>query len=393
MTTTPTLAKRLDEFAPSGIRRVMALAAERERQGFPVIHMSVGQPHFDTPEHIKSAVAEALRHPVPGYTPSVGTDTLRAAIAGRVSNRNGIEVQPSSVAVTSGAVMALSIAIQATVDPGDEVLVPDPGWPNYYSAVSLAGGRPVPYALDRGRGFVPDVEAIQRLISPRTRMIIVNSPSNPTGGVFEESIVRELTHLADTRGIYVLSDEIYEDFVFEGKHHSVLSDGLKDRLLMVSGVSKSYAMTGWRIGWLVADEAVIGAAAKLVEPLNSCPVSLSQIAAEAAVRGPQDCVAAMREAYERSLRVVKNILGPLDIMPSDPRGAFFLLLDVSRTELGSTAFAESLLKQRGVAVVPGITFGQGSDNYVRLSTALPEADLAAGCERISSHFLEHAKET
>lgn len=382
-------ARRMKEFVPSGIRAVMAMALEREQRGIELIHMEVGQPQFDTPEHIKQAVASACSNPVPGYTPNLGMPSLRDLVAQRVSVRSGISVSSASVGITSGAVMGLSLAIQATVDPGDEVLVPDPGWPNYRSAVTLAGGHVVPYQLNRARGFSIDIDLVESLLTPRTRMIIVNSPGNPTGVVADKETMSALIELADRHGVYVLSDEVYEDIVFRGSHHSILMDGLSDRLILVSGVSKSYAMTGWRIGWMVAPEEVVDAAAKLVEPLVSCPASMSQIAAEAALLGPQDCVSMMREVYGKARDTAAGILGPLGVMATDPGGAFYALVDVSATRQSSDEFVRGLIETKNVAVAPGVTFGESAEGYVRLSTALPEEALADGCRRIRQYLEEH----
>lgn len=384
------IANRMKEFTPSGIRAVMAMAQEREQQGAELIHMEVGQPQFDTPDHIKRAVADACSRPVPGYTPNLGTGRLRELVAERVASRNGVNVSGASVGITAGAVMGLSLAIQATVDPGDEVLVPDPGWPNYRSAVTLAGGQVVPYRLDRARGFSIDVGRIESLLTPRTRMIIVNSPGNPTGVVAERESVLELVDLADRNGIFVLSDEVYEDIVFRGTHHSILMNGMSDRLILVSGVSKSYAMTGWRIGWIVAPEEVVDAAAKLVEPLISCPASVSQIAAEAALVGPQDCVSTMRDAYDQGGEIVSDILGPLGVMATEPGGAFYALIDISGTGQSSAEFVRGLMESKNVTVAPGATFGESTEGYVRLSTALSQEPLAEGCRRIRDYVQESA---
>ncbi|TWP36051.1 pyridoxal phosphate-dependent aminotransferase [Leekyejoonella antrihumi] len=381
-----TTAHRVDEIVPSGIRALMMMAAQAERRGASVIHMEVGQPYFDTPAHIRSAVAERLGSHLPGYTPNIGLLSLREAVARRVAERNSISVSVDNVCITSGAVMGVALAVQALVNPTDEVLVPDPGWPNYRSAVTVAGGTAVSYALEASRGFSIDVSALERLITDRTKLIVVNSPSNPTGAVFDAQAMRDLSDLAEQRGIYLLSDEIYEDLVFEGRHHSIVQFGLTDHVLMLSGVSKSYAMTGWRLGWLVAGEPVIQAAAKLVEPLTSCPVTVSQVAAEVALTGPQDCVESMRGSYAQTLRVVVDLLGPTGLLAVEPQGAFYVLVDISSSGRSSAEFAESLLAAQGVAVAPGSTFGPLSDRYVRLSTALPADAAAEGCRRILAHL-------
>lgn len=380
------LSRRTEALSPSGIRHVMALAAERERLGDDVIHMEVGQPHFGTPSHIVEAVTAALAAGIPGYTPNLGVPSLREAVAERVSSRVNAPIGSSSVGITSGAVMALAVAIQATIDPGDEVLVPDPGWPNYRSAVAVAGGVVVPYPLSPREGFTLKVDEVKALLTPRTRMIIINSPANPTGVVIDETSLRSLMDMASRHNICVLSDEIYEDIVFRGSHHSVLMDGLHPNRIMVSGASKSYAMTGWRIGWLVGPQSLIDAASKLIEPLTSCPVTVSQVAAEAALRGPQDFTSMMRARYREGFGIVNGILGPLGVIPAEPGGAFYLLLDVSMTGLDSQKFVSGLLEQRSVAVAPGATFGRNAEGYVRISTALAPERLEEGCRRIRDYI-------
>ena len=373
------IASRIDSLFPSGIRAVMAMARERAASGLPVLHMEVGEPHFPTPTHIVEAAAEAARKGLTGYTPNAGVEGLRQAVADRVKERNGIAVEMENVCITSGAVMGLFLALMAVIEPGDEVLVPDPGWPNYLSSVSLAGGLSVRYQLRSESRYTLELGELASRVSPRTRAIIVNFPGNPTGGVISRERMRELVRFADEHDLYVISDEVYEDFVFAGgSHHSVLGDGLGDRLIMVSGASKSYSMTGWRIGWMVSQRPIIDAAVRLVEPLTSCPSSLSQVAAEAALRGPQDCVTEMRESYEQASRHVNNVLGPAGLLPSVPAGAFYALVNVASSGIGLD-FSTRLLRERGVAVAPGSTFGPTSSGSIRISTAMESADLIRGC--------------
>ena len=381
------IASRVDSLFPSGIRAMMALAAERARQGLPVLHMEAGQPNFPTPPHVVEAAVEAARNGFTGYTPNTGISSLRSAVAARVNDRNGLTLDEGNVCITSGAVMGLYLALMAIVEQGDEVLVPDPGWPNYHSAVSMAGGHSVAYPLHPEAGYRLHVENLESLVTPRTRAIMINFPGNPTGAVMPADGVRELLAFAERHDLFVVSDEVYEDFVFDGVHNSILMNGLTDRLIMVSGASKSYAMTGWRLGWLVADSTVVAAAAKLVEPIASCPSSLSQVAAETALRGPQDCVRLMRDAYARAAQHVLEVLQPPGLLPVVPDGAFYALIDVSRSGLTSDAFARRLLTTEGVAVAPGSTFGDRTGQMVRISTACSEDDLVRGCTIIKNVLL------
>lgn len=381
------IASRVDQLFPSGIRTMMALAAERRRMGLPVLQMEAGQPNFPTPPHIVDAACEAARNGFTGYTPNTGIPSLQTAVAERVNTRNGLALGKDNVCITAGAVMGLYLALMATIEPGDEVLVPDPGWPNYHSAVTLAGGRSVPYALQADAGYRLRIEDLAKAVTTRTRAVIINSPGNPTGAVFPADCMRELLNFAGQHRLLVISDEVYEDFVFEGAHSSVLMNGLDKNLIVVSGASKSYSMTGWRLGWMVADAEIIAAAAKLVEPVVSCPSSLSQVAAETALRGSQDCVTHMREAYARGARHVIDILQPSGLLVVEPAGAFYALVNVSRSGIASDAFARRLLQTAGVAVAPGSTFGQNTADMVRISTACSEEDLVRGCTIIKNELI------
>ncbi len=377
-----TVARRIGELFPSGIRAVMALAAARQAAGLPVIHMEVGQPDFPTPPHIVEAAFKATRAGFTGYTPNTGIISLREAIAERTARRCGVAVDVANVCVTSGAVMAIYLALMAIIEPGDEVLIPDPGWPNYRSAVGLAGGKVSAFELDRKAGYAIDLARLKRRIGPRTRAIIINFPGNPTGAAIDASALAGLLALADEHGLTVISDEVYEDFVFEGDHVSALRNEGRDRLIVISGASKSYAMTGWRIGWMIARPELVDAAAKLVEPVTSCPAAVSQAAAEAAIRGPQDCVAEMKQAYKRRARLAVDILKPAGLLMAEPAGAFYAMVDISASGLRSDAFVRALLEKTGVAVAPGATFGPSSDGAVRISTAIDDKDVVEGCTRI-----------
>jgi aspartate/methionine/tyrosine aminotransferase len=379
-----TVARRIGELFPSGIRAVMALAAAREAAGRPVIHMEVGQPDFPTPPHIVEAAFKATRAGFTGYTPNTGIVSLREAIAQRTAARTGVAVDVANVCVTSGAVMAIYLALMAIIEPGDEVLIPDPGWPNYRSAVGLAGGTVSAFELDRNAGFAIDLARLKQQIGPHTRAIIINYPGNPTGAVIDAGAMAALLALADRHGLTVISDEVYEDFVFDGNHVSALHNDGRHRLIVISGASKSYAMTGWRIGWMIARPEIIDAAAKLIEPVTSCPAAVSQAAAEAAIRGPQDCVADMKQAYKRRARLAADILKPAGLLLAEPAGAFYAMANISKSGMGSDAFTRTLLDKTGVAVAPGATFGPSSDNTVRISTAIDDRDVVEGCTRIKA---------
>lgn len=376
------IAPRIERLTRSGIRAVMQLAAERERQGHRVLHLEVGQPDFTTPAHILDVVARAMHDGLPGYTPNAGILSLREAVAERVTRRSGCEISAASVCITSGAVMALSLALLSVVDSGEEVLVPDPGWPNYRSAVTLAGGVVVPFQLDPAQNFGPDLAQLESLITPRTKALMINSPGNPTGAVMTREQVRALVEFTERHGIYLISDEVYEDFVFGDAPHSTAFRNGANRVILVSGTSKSFAMTGWRIGWLVAAPHVVAAAAALVEPLTSCPATISQIAAEAALRGPQDSVGVMRDTYARRAALAVGLLKPSGRLLGEPGGAFYAMIKVGDHEADTDDFVRRLLTSQSVAVAPGSTFGESMSNAVRISLASPDDVIRDGIKRI-----------
>ena len=373
MTTISPLAQALPT---SGIRAMMTRAALLD----DVIHLEVGEPGFRTPDHILEAAFKAAREGATRYTPTGGVPALREAVAERVSARWERSVGPGEVIITAGAVSALATATLATVGRGEEVLLPDPGWPNYHSMVELCGASAVTYPLPASNGFVPDPAQIEALITPRTRAMIINTPGNPTGAVFAPDVVRELVRLAERHGFQLISDEIYEDLVFGTAHESAARRS--DAPVYVSGCSKTYAMTGWRLGFAVAPEPVIRAMEKLQEPLVSCASSVSQAAADAALRGPQECVAEMREAYERRRDIVVETLGPAGLLPVAPTGGFFALVELGATGLSGMELGFEVLDETRVATVPGAGLGTTIDTMVRLSFAAADEDVAEGCARL-----------
>jgi len=380
------LSSGLSKLHPSGIRAVMALAAARKKLGMPVIHMEVGQPDFKTPHHIIDEAFKASRSQYIGYTPNAGMDTLRESVAERTSRRNKINVNMENVCITSGGVMAIYLVMMAILESGDEVLVPDPGWPNYLSSIALSGGKAKPYVLDPDNNYWPDIEELQSKITPKTKAIILNFPGNPTGAVLSSERMSELIDFAERNNLYLISDEIYEDFVFEGKHVSALNSVSSDKVILISGVSKSYSMTGWRIGWIIANEKIIAASAQFVEPLASCPSSISQYAAMAAINGPQDCVKDMLNAYRRRAELAMSVLGEAGLVMNRPQGAFYMMVDISKTGQNSDDFVRNLLDDVGVAVAPGQTFGLSSTNSIRISTAISDDDVIKGSTLIRDYI-------
>jgi len=376
-------AKRASAMPRSAIREIMALAAERR----DVIHLELGEPDLPTPEHIVTGAFEAARAGWTRYTPNAGIRSLRELIAARVGRSFGAPVSADRIVVTVGAVGALFTAVMAVADAGDEVLIPDPGWPNYESIVHLAGARPVRFTLRPERGFLPDLDELAGKITPATRAVMLNTPGNPSGAVFPEAIMKGIAELAGRHGLYVISDEIYEDLVFDGRHVSIAGLGIDDRALVVSGFSKSYAMTGWRLGYLACPPHLAAIAATLQEPITSCASSLIQKGGEVALGGPQECVDRFRTLYRERRDVVVEVLGPTGLLPVVPAGAFYALVDIGRSGQDSMSFAKSLLLAEGVAVVPGVTFGPSSDRFVRIAYTAADRDLRTGLERLRRYLL------
>ncbi len=370
----------------SGIRMIMDLSAEVP----DAIHLEVGQPDFDTPAHIVEAGCRAAKEGFTRYTPNAGLLSLREAIVEKLRERNGIEATVDQVVVTPGAVTAIATALLAIAEPGEEVLLPDPAWPNYEMMALSIGAVPVRYPLDPERGFLPDFEGMERAISERTKALMVNSPCNPTGAVFPEDVVRGLVEFTERHDLYLISDEVYEDIVFEGEHISPARFDRDGRVVSVFGFSKTYAMTGWRLGYAVASEAVARVVAKLQEPFVSCASAISQKAGEAALRGDQSCVAEMREAYRRRRDLAVGLFREYEVAVHEPKGAFYMLVDVASSGLDSYTFARRLLEEEKVAVAPGATFGPRGEGYVRISLATAEEQLLEGVRRLC-RFLGQVK--
>ncbi len=362
----------------SGIREIMELASSMT----DVIHLEVGDPDLPTPAPIVEAAHRAALDGYTRYTPNAGLPSLRAAIAGRLRDRHGLETSPEAVVVTPGAVCALATSVLAIVDPGEEVLVPDPGWPNYRSMVQLAGGRPVPYPLRAETGYLPDPAGLERLLTPRTKLLVVNTPANPTGALFPEEVVRQLVGWAREHDLYVLSDEVYEDFVFRGVHVPARRFDPDGRVVTVSGFSKTYAMTGWRLGYAVAPPEVAAVVSRLQEPLVSCAAAPTQKAAEAALCLPDQVVDRMRERYRGRVELAAGVLEPAGLLPVRPAGALYAFVDLRHLGDDSYRLARELLERERVATAPGESFGAEGRGRLRLSLTADEAALLEGCRRI-----------
>jgi aspartate aminotransferase len=363
----------------SRIREIMELAWKDPE----AIHLEVGEPDFPTPEHVVEAAHEAARAGHTRYAPNAGIPELREALADKVTRRNGYEARPEQVVVTQGGIQALYLVLLALLEPGDELLLPDPAWPNFRMIAHLLGARVLPYPLVSEGNFLPRLEDLERLVSPRTRAILVNTPSNPLGTVVPRELVDPLLEFARRRDLWYISDEVYDEVVFDDAFISagaVADPG--DRLVSIYSFSKVYAMTGWRVGYLVAPPDLAKLLTGMQEPIVSCVNTPAQLAGLAAATGPQDVVREMRESYQERRDELLEILDRGNLPSSQPSGAFYVWTDVSAASVPSMDFARSLIKREHVAVAPGSAFGDLGEGYVRLSLASSREDLLEGASRL-----------
>jgi aspartate aminotransferase len=370
----------------SRIREIMELAWKDP----DAIHLEVGEPDFPTPEHIIEAAHDAARAGHTRYAPNAGLPELREALADKVAQRNGYEARPEQVVVTQGGIQALYLVLRALLGPGDEVMLPDPAWPNFRMIAHLLGARVLSYPLVAEGDFLPRIEDLERLVTSRTRAILVNSPSNPLGAVVPRELVEALLAFARQRGLWFISDEVYDEVVFDDVFVSAGSVAdPSDRLVSIYSFSKVYAMTGWRVGYLVAPPDLAKLLTGMQEPIISCVNTPAQMAALAALTGPQDIVQEMREAYRARRDELLGILDRGDLPSSLPSGAFYVWTDVSEAGAPSMEFSRSLIEREHVAVAPGSAFGELGEGYVRLSLASSREDLVEGASRLVRfvHFL------
>ncbi|GMQ85645.1 MAG: aspartate/prephenate aminotransferase [Acidimicrobiia bacterium] len=363
----------------SGIRELMDLAWSTPG----VIHLEVGEPDFATPDHVLQAAARAGADGYTKYTPNAGIPEVREAFAAKVSARNGFIAAPDNVVVTVGAINALFQSIMVLCDPGDAVLIPDPGWPNYEIVARAVGVRPVRYPLVPSAGFVPDLEALETAAAtPGAKAMIMNSPGNPTGAVFDRTTQEQMLEIAHRHDLWLISDECYEDIVFDGPHVSPAAVASHERVISVYSMSKSYAMTGWRVGYAVAPLEVAENMAKLAEAVTACVTGVAQKAAQAAVEGDQSCVAEMRDAYRRRRDLAAGLLESAGMLVFRPQGAFYIMVDVSAAQRGGYDLCRWLVTEHGVAAAPGETFGPNGVGLIRVSLSAADEDVRTGVERI-----------
>jgi aspartate aminotransferase len=380
------LAKRMGRLGVETAFEVLARARVLEAQGRDIVHLEIGEPDFDTPANVIDAGVNALKNGWTHYTPSAGLPELRDAIAKDVSRRRGVHCSSDEVVVVPGGKPTIFYTFMALVEEGDEVIYPNPGFPAYESLINFLGARPVPIHLREDKDFRLDVNELADLVTDRTRLLILNSPHNPTGGVLSQQDIRDIAAAIGDRDVMVLSDEIYSRLVFEGEHFSIMSlDGWKDRTIMLDGFSKSYAMTGWRLGYGVMRSDLAKHFSKLMTNSNSCNAGFTQIAGLEAVEGDQESVDMMCAEFKRRRdRVVERINKIPGFSCRVPAGAFYVFPNIRETGLSSKKLAEVLLEQAGVACLAGTAFGQFGEGYLRFSIANSLENLEKALDRVEN---------
>lgn len=382
-----TLARRMSRLGTETAFELLAKAKSLEAQGRDIIHLEIGEPDFDTPVHIKNAAKKALDDGYTHYVPTPGLPEVRETIAQNVSTTRGITVSGNQVVITPGAKPIMFFTILSLIQQGDEVIHPNPGFPIYESMIRFCGAKPVPMRLIEEKGFHPDLDDLASKITKRTRLIILNSPQNPTGSVMNQEEINTLADiLKDHEDLYVLSDEIYKDIIYNGQHLSISSlPWMTDRTIILDGLSKSYAMTGWRLGYGIFPEDMVESISRLAVNSVSCATALVQRAAIQALEGPQDSLKAMSNEFRKRRDVIvqgfKSIPGT---NCPEPDGAFYAFPSIRETGLSSNEFEERSLYDAGVALLSGTAFGKYGDGYIRLSYANSLENINEALNRIET---------
>ena len=370
---------------------VLAKAKALEKQGKEVIHLEIGEPDFDTPKNIKEAAVKALYSGYTHYVPAAGIPELREAIAEYISKTRKISVNPEEVVVTPGAKPIMFFSILACVNEGEEVMYPNPGFPIYESVINFVGAKPVPIPLLEKNDFRLDHEDFKKRVSKKTKMIILNSPENPTGGVLTREDLKVIADcIADRDDVIVLSDEIYSRIIYEGEHESIASlPGMKDKTIILDGFSKTYAMTGWRLGYGVMRKDIAQKVAQLMVNSNSCTCAFVQMAGFEALKGPQNDVDKMVAEFKKRREVIVSGLNQIKgITCKKPRGAFYVFPNITGTRMSCREFGDRLLREASVAVLPGTSFGKYGEGYLRLSFANSIENIRKALDRIAN-FLKN----
>ena len=394
-----TISQKCKNIQPSVTLAIDSRAKQLRAMGLDVIGFGAGEPDFDTPKYIKDAARDALDAGMTKYTPVVGTIELRTEIQEKLLRDNGLDYELTDIIVSTGAKQCLFNALSAIIDPGDEVLLPSPCWVSYPEMVQMAGGVPVMVKGDENNGFLASAEELEKFVTPKTKALIINSPNNPNGSVYTRDMLEKIARLAIEKRFYVISDEIYEKLIYDGdKHVSIasLSDAIKAQTIVINGVSKSYAMTGWRIGYAAGPKPVIRAMAAFQGHTTSNPNSIAQHAAAVALTNGERFMHESHNEFDARRKLMHSLLNAIpNLSAAMPKGAFYMMLNISgmigkslngRVITGSDDFAEMLLESKLVAVVPARAFGD--DRYVRLSYATSREKISVGIMRIAEFVKE-----
>lgn len=374
------ISQKSEKVPRSMIREMFAMQAGLD----DVVSFALGEPDFTAPQHVIDATVASFQRGETHYTPNAGIPALREAVSKSFQER-GLDYQPSEILIGAGAISLLCLACTAVLDIGDEVLLPDPGWANYRGLVAQVGAVPVPIRVREENGFMYHVDDLRAAITPRTKLILINSPSNPTGGVASAENLREIAELVREKNLYVITDEIYRELLWDGEAYTSIASfpDMKERTIIVDGFSKKYAMTGFRLAYSAAPEEVISTMTKMVENVLSSVNEGIQWGGVAALTGSQEPVEEMKRQYRRRRELIVEGLNAIDkITCVPPKGAFYAFANISRTGLKSRDFAIRLLQEKHVVVVPGTGFGEGGEGFVRLSYATSEENIREGLKRM-----------
>jgi len=380
------LADRQKRLGTETAFETLAKAKKLESMGKNIVHLEIGEPDFDSPEHVVNAAKKALDDGFTHYGPSAGQPELRESIAIHQGEFNGYSISSDNVIVTPGGKPVMFFSILALVEEGDEVIYPNPGFPIYESMINYSGAKAVPMKLEESKDFNAIIDDLEKLITSKTKLMILNYPNNPCGSVMQKDDLQRISELAIKNDIVVLSDEIYKDMYYEGEHYSISNfEGMKERTIILDGFSKSYAMTGWRLGYGIFPDFMVDDVTKLMTNSVSCTSVFSQMAAIAALEGPKDFTRNMMDKFRIRRQIVHDGLNSIDgINCRMPLGAFYAFPNISGTGLSSSEFADKALNDYGVALLSGTAFGEFGDNYIRISFANSEDNLSIAIDRLSN---------
>jgi aspartate aminotransferase len=387
------LAERMSRLGTESAFEVLAKAKALEAKGKDVVHLEIGEPDFDTPDNIREAAVKAIWDGYTHYNPAQGIPELRKTIAEIVGKEKGLDVKPEEVVVTPGAKPIMFFGILALVDEGDEVVYPNPGFPIYESVIEFVGAKAVPVKLEESKQFCFDPAELAKIVTPRTKLIILNSPQNPTGGVLCRDDLEAVADLAKRHDAWVLSDEVYGRMVYEGEHISIATlPGMRERTIVLDGYSKTYAMTGWRLGYGIMPAELAARLTQIQINATSCTCTFSQVAGIEAIRGDQSDSNKMVAEFKRRRDVIVDGLNAIpDVSCLRPKGAFYVFPNIRKTGMKSQAVSDLLLEKAGVAGLPGTAFGKFGEGYMRFSYANSVANIEKALERIAKTLAEAKK--